>query len=78
MDNAMKDKVIRLIEQIIGGPMEREDELLETGILDSMQTMQLVTELEAEFGITFEADDLSNFNFNSVDAICSLIEARAA
>lgn len=69
----MKEKIIELITEIIGRPLEREDELLGTGTLDSMMTMMLVGRLEDEFGISFDADDFTHFNFNSVKAIQELV-----
>jgi acyl carrier protein len=52
--------------------------LLETGILDSLRTVQLVAEVEREAQIEINARDVDESNFRSVDAIVSFVERRRA
>lgn len=72
----MKEKIKDLISEIIGRPLTREDELLGSGILDSMMTMMLVGRLEEEFGVSFDAEDFTHYNFNSIKAIEELIARK--
>ena len=68
-----KNKIKKIIEELISKKLEREDELLGSGILDSMMTMLLVGCLEEEFSITFDPVDFTHHNFNSLDAIEKLV-----
>lgn len=44
------------------------------GMLDSFDIVSLVTELEDNFNITVDGEDIIPDNFSSVDAIITLIE----
>ena len=68
-----------LQENVTGGRDVANDELLiESGVMTSLQTVELVTFLEDEFGITVEDDEFDEENFGSVDAIAALVEGKAA
>ncbi len=68
-----------LQENVTGGRDVANDELLiENGVMTSLQTVELVTFLEDEFGITVEDDEFDEENFGSVDAIAALVEGKAA
>lgn len=52
----------------------RDDEdIFETGYVNSMFAMQLVMFVEREFSIAVEDEDLELDNFRSIDAIAGLI-----
>ena len=55
-----------------------DTELKESGILDSMSTLKLVSFLEERFGIEFEANDLEAGNLASVASIVNLVAAKVA
>jgi acyl carrier protein len=68
-----------LQENVTGGRDVANDELLiENGVMTSLQTVELVTFLEDEFGITVEDDEFDEENFGSVDDIAALVEGKAA
>jgi acyl carrier protein len=68
-----------LQENVTGGRDVANDELLiENGVMTSLQTVELVTFLEDEFGITVEDEEFDEENFGSVDAIAALVEGKAA
>jgi acyl carrier protein len=50
-----------------------ETELKESGILDSLSTLKLVTFLEQQFAVEFEANDLDAGNLASVASIERLV-----
>lgn len=52
--------------------------LFETGILDSLQIVGLITFIESEFNLSLSYDDLTEDNLKSVDAIVALISKSAA
>mgnify|MGYP001817050799 CR=1 FL=1 len=53
-----------------------EDELLGTGLLDSMAATQLMQHVETVYAVEFEPDDLTFDNFNTLPALASLIALR--
>jgi acyl carrier protein len=51
-------------------------ELKESGILDSLSTLKLVSALEERFRIEFEANDLEATNLASVERIEQLVRSK--
>ena len=52
--------------------------LLESGIIDSLGMLDVVTFLEQTFGIKVEDEELSPENFANINCISSLIERKKA
>jgi acyl carrier protein len=55
-----------------------DTELKESGILDSLSTLKLVSFLEETFKVEFEALDLDASNLASLRAIENLVKAKMA
>jgi acyl carrier protein len=55
-----------------------QTELKESGILDSLSTLKLVSFLEEEFKIELEADDLEAGNLATVANIETMVQAKVA
>ena len=53
---------------------ETETALIDDGLIDSLDIVAVVTDLMDTFDVQLGVDDLTPENFNSVDAICQLIE----
>ena len=49
------------------------NELIDDGILDSLDIVTLVTEINAEFDVTIPAEEIIPENFNSAEALFALI-----
>ena len=49
-------------------------DLVDDGILDSLDIVTLVTEINAEFDVTIPAEEIVPENFNSAEALMELIE----
>ena len=49
------------------------EELIDDGILDSLDIVTLVTEINAEFDVTIPAEEIIPENFNSANALMALI-----
>ena len=52
---------------------ENNEELVDDSILDSLDIVTIVTEIDAEFGVTIPAEEIIPENFNSARALMELI-----
>lgn len=59
-------------------PLEDQDQLIESGIIDSMGIMTLLAFVEQEFSIEIQSDDLVPENFASISSITALVERQMA
>ncbi len=53
---------------------ELEDNLVDDGILDSLDIVTLITEINSEFGVSIPAEEIIPENFNSAEALFDLIQ----
>ncbi len=53
---------------------EKENALISSGIIDSMEWVELIEKLEEAFDVTIPLEQLTAGNFDSRDAICGLME----
>ena len=53
---------------------ESSDALVDNGILDSLTITGIIATLSMEFGITIPYEDITEDNFNSVDALAAMVE----
>ena len=69
----MKEKVLKILrsvnESIIDGA-----NLIDDGIVDSFEVVNIVVELEEAFDIEIEAEDVVAENFETVDSITAMVE----
>jgi acyl carrier protein len=78
------DHVIRVIVSTLGldrgeTPLTADTALLDhLPELDSMAIVQLLVELEGEFGFEIDEDDLSSDVFATVDSLARFVERRCA
>ena len=71
----MREQIIEILTEICPGvDFEQETSLIDDGLIDSLDIVAVVTDLMDTFGVQLGVDDLTPENFNSVDAICQLIE----
>ena len=69
------EELLEILQGIKPGvDFENEQGLVEKGILDSMAMIRLVSEIGDEFDVEIKVTDLVPENFNSAEAIMSLIE----
>ena len=54
-----------------------DTDLFETGVLDSLAFVELLLQLEREFGVTTSVDDLESDHFRSIDSIAEFVGSRA-
>ncbi len=56
--------------------VQNEDELIETGLLDSLGILDVVTYLEEEFGLTVSDEELTPENFQSISTMASYVQMK--
>ncbi len=57
-------------------PISDEDQLIESGIIDSLGIMTLLVFLEEKFSLQISGDELIPENFGSITAISDLIDRQ--
>ena len=68
------NKLINILTEIDDSiEWEKENGLIDDGLLDSFGVISLISELEDEFAINIEAADMVPENFNSVKAMYKMI-----
>ena len=55
---------------------DKEKQLIDDTVLDSLQLMQIITELSDKYEIEVDADDIVPENFNSAEQIWTMIERK--
>ena len=72
----MKEQVLKILKGVRKDvDFEKETRLIDDSILDSFDIITIVSDLNDEFDIDITADELEPENFNTLDAIVSLIES---
>ncbi|MCR4585546.1 MAG: acyl carrier protein [Lachnospiraceae bacterium] len=75
----MKEKIVEILRIVTDDAnIENESGLIDNEILNSLELMELITELEDTFGISIEMEEIKAENFNDIDAICRLVEKLGA
>lgn len=68
------DKLIRIMSEIRPDiDFETEDKLIDDDILDSFDIISIVSEVNEQFGIEINVNDLVPENFNTAEALYELI-----
>ncbi len=71
----MKEKLLKLLEENCPDiDFMSSDKLLTDKIIDSITTVEIISAILEEFGVEIPYEEYTEENFNSVDAMVSLIE----
>lgn len=71
----MRETLLSILEDIVSDiDFESEKALIDDGLLESFDIVNLVSELNDEFDIEIRPKDLVAENFNNVDAMLEMIE----
>jgi acyl carrier protein len=60
------------------GPVDVDEDLLESGVLDSFSIVSLAMFAQERFGVEFEGEDLVRENLASISKLVALVRARKA
>lgn len=75
----MKEKVLAMLNELQPAfGFEDNVDFVEAGYLDSFDIVQLVSMLEVGFDVRISALEIVPENFNSLEAICRLVEKSAS
>ena len=71
----IREKIVEIMNGICNVPVTEhtEEDLFESGVLDSLTVMQLVGELCDAFEIDLDVDDVTHDHFCSVDHVIELV-----
>ncbi len=71
----MRDRILEILNAVRPDvDFENENALISDNILESFDIIELIGEINDEFDIEITPKYLTEQNFNSLDAICSLVE----
>ena len=74
----MKDTIIDILSELVEDvDFESCTTLIDDGVLSSLDIIQLIGALNDEFDISIHATEIIPANFNSVDAMCAMVERLA-
>lgn len=68
------DKLIELVKKVNPRILEDENAIVSGGMLDSIELVELVSEIENAYKIEIPIDEISPKNFDSIDAMQKMIE----
>ena len=75
----MKEKILRYIEDNLlesTTKIKSDDDLLNTGLVDSIGVVKLIAYLEGEFDVSIPPEDMVIEHFVSIDAIEKYLSSR--
>ena len=76
-ENGVKETVKRFILSSIAiADLDDDDDLFESGIVNSLFAVQLMTFIEKSFAIEVETDDLDIENFKSINAATAFVMSK--
>jgi len=75
MENITTDLII-YFNSFYKDDLTSDDNLFETGALDSTGVMDLIIFIQEKFGVTVEVEEVIEENFESIRAVEKMIEAK--
>lgn len=78
-ENSVEERMLELIEEICDDEIIREErdvDLFEEGLLDSMAAIELLVAIETEFGVTIAPAAVEREEMNSVNKIIYQVRIR--
>lgn len=75
MEGAMKGKILAMLKELQPTcDFEGGEDFIEAGYLGSFDIVQLVADMEDEFGVLVDGLDIVPENFGSLEAMAALVE----
>ena len=70
----MREKIEEILKELVTGIDVECDTLVDSGYINSLVLINLISELDIEFDIEIPFDELVTENFNSVETIEALVK----
>ncbi len=67
---------MEILHGALASPLTDQDLLIESGIIDSLGIMSLLSFLEERFSVQIPSEDLMPENFSSISSIAALIDRQ--
>ena len=68
------EKLLKILTEIVPDVIfEKEENLLDDGLIDSFDIVSIISELTDAFGVTIPVEEIEAKNFNSAKSIHALI-----
>ena len=77
----MREKLLLMIEELCGDEIGRENpdiDLLEEGLIDSLDYIELLLKIEDEFGLKMSPSELTREEMATPNRIIAVVEKRLA
>lgn len=72
-----RERLLKMLEEINDDiDYETETAIIDDGLLSSLEILSIVAEIYELFGVNIKVAELEPENFNSVDAMLQLIDAK--
>ncbi|MDF7637467.1 D-alanine--poly(phosphoribitol) ligase subunit DltC [Leuconostocaceae bacterium ESL0958] len=73
----VKEQVLAILNDMIGEDMsgQMDEDLFESGLLDSMATVELLLDLESKFGIEAPVSEFNRDEWNTVNKIIAKVQS---
>ncbi|MCE1118620.1 acyl carrier protein [Pseudomonas sichuanensis] len=72
-EQALKQQLAEIIENVIGTPVAHDDLLIESGLVDSMTAVDIVMAVKNAFGCKVPATEIDE-HLESLDALAAFIQ----
>ena len=71
----MEDRILEILEEVNEDILTYDgDNMYEEGVISSMDVVEIVSELETEFDIEIDIDEIVSKNFANKEAIIELVK----
>ncbi len=79
MKETVKERIMEIMTELKPGvDFEGRDDLMDSGILDSMTIVMAASEMKDEFDADIRVTDILPENFNSIESMAGMIERITA
>ena len=69
------EELLEVLKRAVpNGEWEAEGDLVDDGIIDSIDIISAIAEITDEYDIKIPSDEMKNANFNSLEAIYNLVQ----
>lgn len=73
----MQEKILEICKELCGKKISVDEELIQTGLLDSFKIMELVCSLEEEYQVVFQPEEIMDLdNFSCVGHMLEIVRKK--